>query len=156
MVNPKGFVDTLEPVRQRAQWQFERSLATLTVLRARLAATRSELHALEAHASEQSTHAVSAWRTRVDPTSQTRALCFLATVHSGQVRARLQIAELEEQATAARDECVKRQARLEALQLHRIAALNIFVQDQRRKETAQADDDWLMRGQACNRDSQHE
>ncbi|WP_395688944.1 hypothetical protein [Caenimonas koreensis] len=153
MADPRGFNDTLAPVRQRAQWQLDEALAKLAGLCTQLGAARHTLTALEQRAREQAAHAGNAWRTRVDPSLQTRALHFLARVHGEQAAARLRIAELEQHESAARAESVKRQARLESLQRHRDEALGHFIQEQQRKDSVRADDDWLTRNPVTPRRS---
>ena len=156
MADPRGFKDTLEPARQRSQWQFDAALAQVAALRVQVTSVRSELATLEHQAMVQARHATAAWRDHGDPALQVRSLGYLAALQEHQSQARQRIADLQRRVGDATAACLERQSRVEALQIHRIDMLKDFMQEELRKEGVRADDEWLTRGQTCNGDARHE
>jgi hypothetical protein len=144
-VDVRGFVYTLEPVRQKQQWCLERLMADLARTQlavARLEAQMEELRQMhDAHAKAMG----DALTQRVDPAAHRHALNYLARLYERTRELDEERKTLAQSCASLRKACVAQQLRIEGLVRHKEEALAEYAHEMRLRASAEQDRDWLAR-----------
>ncbi|MCT8175460.1 hypothetical protein [Variovorax sp. CY25R-8] len=144
-VDIRGFSYPLEPVRQRQQWQLDRSLAALGRAQKLLDQTEEQLKQLRETHDAQARALSEATLRRLDPGAHRRALGYLTHLRE---RSK-ELETLRDTQRLARDElrreCTERRLRLDGLDRHKEDALTDYAHEIRQRNANEQDRDWLAR-----------
>jgi len=144
-VDVRGFVYSLEPVRQRQQWRLDKSMAELAQAQQVLAGTEAQMaQVLKAH-DEQARTVGQALLERLDPAAHRRTLAYLAQLRGQWAQLDAQREEQRLARDRLRRACLEQQMRLEGLTRHKENALTEYADEVRQRASNEQDRDWLAR-----------
>lgn len=150
-VDVRGFVYTLEPIRQKQQWRLDKLMADLARAQQLLTETEDRLAELQQRHDLQAEASGKLLLQRLDPEVHRRALGYLAQLRG---QAHHLAAERDGQRSARdrlREACVAQQLRIESLTRHKDDALVAYADEVRKRGITEQDRDWLARSVARRR-----
>lgn len=144
-VDVRGFVYSLEPVRQRQQWRLDKSMVELAQAQQVLAGTEARMAQMLKTHDEQARTVGQALLERLDPAAHRRTLAYLAQLRGQWAQLDAQREEQRLARDRLRRECLEQQMRLEGLIRHKENALTEYADEVRQRASNEQDRDWLAR-----------
>lgn len=144
-VDTRGFTYALAPYMRKQEWQLELLENRLAQAQKVLDVARQERQRLDALFSEQLSHLQEQSQSRPNPQMHSRGIGYLADLRTRMSAQDEEIAKLRARRDELQAQLVAQQRTIDGLVEHRDDALKEFVEEETRRQAAEADRDWIGR-----------
>jgi hypothetical protein len=144
-VDLRGFAYALEPLRQRRQWQLDALQLRFARLQMELRAAQVEFEMMQATHKAAAVHVAGRATQQMDPRAHAHSLQWLAQLRARMAQSEALCERLEADCGRVGRACLSDQQKLNAIEAHRDDAVADFAQDLHRRQSVEADRDWLAR-----------
>lgn len=144
-VDTRGFTYALAPYMRKQEWQLELLENRLAQSQKALDAARMERDRLDEVFNEQLSHLQVQSHSRPNPQMHGRGIAYLADLRSRMASQDEEVAKLRAQRDELQAQLVAQTRAIDGLIEHRASALKEFVEEETRKQAAEADRDWIGR-----------
>lgn len=144
-VDIRGFVYALAPYMRKQEWQRELLENRLAQSQKALDTARRERECLDVVFADQLLHLQVQSQSRPNPQMHSRGIGYLANLRSRMKAHDDEVAKLRARRDELKAQLVAQQRTIDGMVEHRAGALKEFVDEETRRQSAEADRDWIGR-----------
>jgi len=146
-VDMRGFRHALEPLWRKETWKLERLLLEHRKLCQQVQAREATIRELIEQQHAEAAAIGAAFLQRLDPGYHRRALAYLEQLHAQLASEREQLHRDVQAQAMSQKACVAQHTKVEGLEQHREAAMATYAGEERLRQAAEADREWMARPQ---------